>query len=166
MSCSSSQTAPPLSRSAGMPTERISVCFSGSVYPLCNGIPSDDSKPELCGGIWGFGIFDNGDQARIDAAKTFIKFACDDAKQGIESVGLTGFFPVRASQGDVYKKVTTAQSAWQTTLSLCLIWATTTTSLRTGQNSATTGLICFRKLWSRELPLKQLLTTLYLPDNA
>ena len=29
------------------------------------------------GGIWGFGIFDNGDAARIEAAKKFIKFMCD-----------------------------------------------------------------------------------------
>ena len=28
----------------------------------------------LCGGIWGFGVFDNGDAAKIDAAKTFIKW--------------------------------------------------------------------------------------------
>jgi len=36
--------------------------------------PSDDGKTELCGGIWGFGVFDNGDQAKIDAAKAFIDF--------------------------------------------------------------------------------------------
>lgn len=50
----------------------------------------------------GFGVFDNGDQAKIDAAKTFIKWVCDDETQGVESVRLTGFFPVRASQGNVY----------------------------------------------------------------
>ena len=94
-------------------TSAVTFCWNASnesqyasqvqFTPYAMAFPSDDSKPELCGGIWGFGIFDNGDQARIDAAKTFIKFACDDAKQGIESVRLTGFFPVRASQGDVYK---------------------------------------------------------------
>lgn len=64
--------------------------------------PSDDGVPELCGGIWGFGLFDNGDDAKAAAAKEFIKFLCDDAEQGPESVRLTGFFPVRSSFGDVY----------------------------------------------------------------
>ena len=64
--------------------------------------PSDDGVPELCGGIWGFGIFDNGDANRAAAAKEFIKFVCDDSDQAVESVRMTGFFPVRASLGDVY----------------------------------------------------------------
>ena len=64
--------------------------------------PSDDGVPELCGGIWGFGLFDNGDDAKAAASKEFIKFLCDDAQQGPESVRLTGFFPVRSSFGDVY----------------------------------------------------------------
>lgn len=75
-----------------------SVAFTP--YPVA--FPSDDGKPELAGGIWGFGIFNNGDQAKVDAAKTFIKFICDDETQGIESVKATGFFPVRASYGNVY----------------------------------------------------------------
>ncbi len=70
--------------------------------PYALAFPSDDGVPELCGGIWGFGIFDNGDAARIEAAKTFIKFMCDDETQGPASVQATGFFPVRESQGDVY----------------------------------------------------------------
>ena len=65
--------------------------------------PTDDDKVELCGGIWGFGIFNNGDQARIDAAKKFVQFVCDDAVQGPESVKATGFFPVRTSFGNVYE---------------------------------------------------------------
>lgn len=69
-------------------------------YPVA--FPSEDGVPELCGGIWGFGIFDNGDAAKIDAAKAFIKFVCDDAEQGPKSVALTGFFPVRASFGNIY----------------------------------------------------------------
>ena len=64
--------------------------------------PSDDGVPELCGGIWGFGLFDNGDDAKAAAAKEFIKFVCDDAEQGPESVRLTGCSPVRDSFGDVY----------------------------------------------------------------
>lgn len=100
-------------------TSAVTFCWNASnesqyasqvqFTPYAMAFPSDDGKPELCGGIWGFGVFDNGDQARIDAAKTFIKFVCDDAKQGAESVRLTGFFPVRASQGDVYKDTEDAE---------------------------------------------------------
>ncbi len=43
----------------------------------CMNFPSQDGKPVLGGGIWGFGIFDNGDQAKIDAAKKFVKFFAD-----------------------------------------------------------------------------------------
>ncbi|MCI7325114.1 extracellular solute-binding protein [bacterium] len=70
--------------------------------PMPVAFPSDDGVPELCGGIWGFGIFDNGDANRAAAAKEFIKFVCDDSDQAVESVRMTGFFPVRASLGDVY----------------------------------------------------------------
>lgn len=69
-------------------------------YPVA--FPSDDGVPELCGGIWGFGIFDNGDANKIAAAKTFIEFLCDDEVQGVQSVVATGFFPVRASFGNPY----------------------------------------------------------------
>lgn len=61
--------------------------------------PSDDGKTELCGGIWGFGVFDNGDQAKIDASKTFIDFICNDADQVKESVKASTYFPVRAITG-------------------------------------------------------------------
>jgi len=70
-------------------------------YPVA--FPSEDGVPELEGGIWGFGIFDNGDAAKIEAAKTFIKFVCDDPVQGPASVATTGFFPVRASFGNIYE---------------------------------------------------------------
>ena len=70
--------------------------------PYAMAFPSDDAQPELCGGIWGFGIFNNGNEAKIEAAKTFIKFICDDEVQGVESVKATGFFPVKASYGNVY----------------------------------------------------------------
>ena len=32
--------------------------------------PSEDGNAKLCGGIWGFGVFDNKDEAKIKAAKT------------------------------------------------------------------------------------------------
>ena len=71
--------------------------------PFAMAFPSDDGVPELCGGIYGFGIFDHGDEAKIEAAKEFIRFVCDDAEQGPESVRLSGFFPVRDSFGNVYE---------------------------------------------------------------
>lgn len=64
--------------------------------------PSDDGKTELCGGIWGFGIFDNGDQAKIDAAKIFIDFICNDAGQVKESVKASTYFPVRPTLTGIY----------------------------------------------------------------
>lgn len=70
--------------------------------PFAMAFPSDDGVPELAGGIWGFGIFNNGDEAKIAAAKDFIRFMCDDKAQVKKSVYATGFFPVRSSVGDVY----------------------------------------------------------------
>ena len=70
-----------------------------TAFPMA--FPSDDGVPELDGGIWGFGIFDNGDQARIDAAKVFIDWVCN-GDQAASNVYNTTFFPVRSSLGDVY----------------------------------------------------------------
>lgn len=70
--------------------------------PVPMNFPSEDGKAELCGGIWGFGIFNKGDEAKVKAAKEFIKFIVQDKKQGPESVKATGFFPVHKSQGNVY----------------------------------------------------------------
>ncbi len=58
-------------------------------FPSPNG-----TDAQLCGGIWGFGIFDNGDAARIDAAKTFIKYFCD-SEATIDAVKAANFFAVR-----------------------------------------------------------------------
>ena len=83
-------------------SNKAAYASQAAFTPFAMAFPSDDGVPELCGGIWGFGIFDNGDDAKAAAAKEFIKFICDDAEQGPESVRLTGFFPVRDSFGDVY----------------------------------------------------------------
>ena len=53
-----------------------------------------DSEPKLQGGIWGFGIFDNGDDAKIAAAKEFIKYFCDSAAT-IDAVKAANYFAVR-----------------------------------------------------------------------
>ena len=62
--------------------------------------PSDDGKVELNGGMWGFGILDNGDAARIEASKQFIKFVCDSDITA-EAVKASSFFPARtAAEGN------------------------------------------------------------------
>ena len=81
-------------------SNKASLADDVKVFPMA--FPSDDGVPELQGGIWGFGLFDNGDDARAAAAKTFVKFVCDDPDQAAASVFASGFFPTRASLGDVY----------------------------------------------------------------
>lgn len=93
-------------------TACMSFCWNASNWatyasqtdftPFAMTFPSDDGQPELDGGIWGFGIVDKGDQAKIDAAKTFIDFVCNDESQAADSVYATGFFPARSSLGDIY----------------------------------------------------------------
>ncbi|MBO7251190.1 MAG: extracellular solute-binding protein [Oscillospiraceae bacterium] len=53
-----------------------------------------DSTPKLQGGIWGFGIFDNGDAAKIEAAKMFIRYFCDSAATA-DAVKAANYFAVR-----------------------------------------------------------------------
>ena len=64
--------------------------------------PSETGESKLQGGIWGFGIFDNGDAAKIEAAKTFIRFVCDDPVQVRKSVYMSGYFSVRSSVTGLY----------------------------------------------------------------
>lgn len=87
---------------AAMPTVHAEALAASGVETMPVAFPSEDGTPELCGGIWGFGIFDNGDAAKIEAAKTFISFVCDDEAQAPESVKISGYFPVKASLGNVY----------------------------------------------------------------
>jgi multiple sugar transport system substrate-binding protein len=56
--------------------------------------PSETGESQLCGGIWGFGIFDNGDDARIAAAKEFIKYMCD-SEATYDAVRAANYFAVR-----------------------------------------------------------------------
>ncbi len=58
--------------------------------------PSETGVSELCGGIWGFGIFDNGDEGRINAAKEFIKYMCD-SEHTADAVVAANYFAVRDS---------------------------------------------------------------------
>ena len=62
------------------------------VLPMA--FPSD-STPSLQGGIWGFGVFNNGDDAKIEAAKTFIKFMTESDEQYFKAVAASTFAPCR-----------------------------------------------------------------------
>ena len=71
--------------------------------PFAMAVPPDDGKPELeMAGPYGFGVFNNKDEAKIEAAKKFVQFVCDDQTVGVEAVKATGFFPVHSDWGDVY----------------------------------------------------------------
>ena len=57
--------------------------------------PSENGTDTLLqGGIWGFGIFDNGDAGRIAAAKEFIKYFCD-SEHTADAVKAANYFAVR-----------------------------------------------------------------------
>ena len=58
--------------------------------------PSQDGVAALQGGIWGFGVFNNGDDAKIEAAKTFIKYMCD-SEHTVEAVRASNFFAARSA---------------------------------------------------------------------
>ena len=58
--------------------------------------PTATGDPKLQGGIWGFGIFDNGNAEKIEAAKTFVKYMTD-SKHTIDAVKTATFFPVRSA---------------------------------------------------------------------
>jgi len=72
--------------------------------------PTDKGDPQLCGGIWGFGIFDNGDENKVKAAKAFIRFMANDPEQAKLSVQTTGFFPVHEKLTGVYDGTDNAET--------------------------------------------------------
>ena len=58
--------------------------------------PSETGESRLEGDVWGFGVFDNGDQEKIDAAKLLIRYFADG--QGTSAaVKAAGCVPVRAA---------------------------------------------------------------------
>ncbi len=76
---------------AGLTNDGDEIVFMS--FPSENG---DDAK--LQGGIWGFGIFDNGDAAKIEAAKTFIQYFCDGDGTA-DAVKAAQYFAVRDNAG-------------------------------------------------------------------
>jgi multiple sugar transport system substrate-binding protein len=67
------------------------------VFPMA--FPAEDGVPSLQGGIWGFGVFDNKDEARAEAAKTFIRFLTENDEVYAKVVEATNFQPVRDVEG-------------------------------------------------------------------
>ena len=61
--------------------------------------PSETGESKLQGGIWGFGIFDNGDAARAAAAKEFIKYFAD-GEGTAKAISAASYFAVRDTAGD------------------------------------------------------------------
>ena len=70
------------------------------VFPIA--FPTDEDIPQLQGGIWGFGIFDNGSEERIEAAKTFIRYITENNAQYTRAVQTSSYWPVR-DIGNIYE---------------------------------------------------------------
>ncbi len=71
--------------------------MSFDAFPMA--FPTDSGDPSLQGGIWGFGIFDNGDEARIEAAKEFIRYMTEDGTEYKRAVQTSTYWPVRDVEG-------------------------------------------------------------------
>lgn len=63
---------------------------------VCMNFPSPDGTPVLQGGIWGLGIFNNGDQGKIEAAKQFVKYFCD-SEHAADAAKISNFFSARSA---------------------------------------------------------------------
>ena len=70
------------------------------VFPVA--FPTSGSAPKLQGGIWGFGIFDNGNSERIEAAKTFIRYITENDVPYTRAVRTSSYWPVR-DMGNIYE---------------------------------------------------------------
>lgn len=70
------------------------------VFPMT--FPVSDGEPKLQGGIWGFGVFDNGDEGRIEAAKTFIRYMTENDSVYKRAVLTSSFWPVR-EMAEIYE---------------------------------------------------------------
>ncbi len=71
--------------------------MSFDAFPMA--FPTDSGAPQLQGGIWGFGIFDNGDEAHIEAAKEFIRYMTEDETEYKRAVQTSTYWPVRDVEG-------------------------------------------------------------------
>lgn len=70
------------------------------VFPIA--FPTNEDTPKLQGGIWGFGVFDNGSEERIEASKTFIRYITENDAPYIRAVRASSYWPVREME-DIYE---------------------------------------------------------------
>ena len=75
--------------------QKTSTTNSGDEIMFLSFPAPQGTDAQLQGGVWGFGIFDNGDDARIEAARAFIRYVCD-SEATAQAVSTSGYFPVRA----------------------------------------------------------------------
>lgn len=88
--------------SSAQPGTQAKLLEASKVEYLEVPFPSEDGVPELEYLVNGFAIFNNGDDAKIEASKKFIQFIADDKEWGPKNVVRTGAFPVRTSFGELY----------------------------------------------------------------
>ncbi len=69
------------------------------IFPMA--FPTEGAEPVLQGGIWGFGVFDNGDATKVEAAKTLISFMAMEDEPYKRAVLASTNWPVR-DIGDIY----------------------------------------------------------------
>ena len=70
---------------------------SFEIFPMA--FPTNSGEPRLQGGIWGFGVFDHGDEARLEAAKAFIRYMTEEDAQYKKAVQISTYWPVRDMEG-------------------------------------------------------------------
>lgn len=63
------------------------------VFPMA--FPTDQEASRLEGGIWGLGVFDNGDEKKIGAAKSFIRYLTENDAVYTKAVLTSSYWPVR-----------------------------------------------------------------------
>lgn len=72
--------------------------------------PSPSGLSKLSSGIWGFGIFDNVDENKIAASKTFVSFISNFESVVDKAVKITGGLPVHKNLVDVYTSTPSEES--------------------------------------------------------
>ena len=70
------------------------------VFPIA--FPTNEGTPELQCGIWGFGIFDNDSDERIEASKTFIRYITENDPAYARAVRTSSYWPVWDME-DIYE---------------------------------------------------------------
>ncbi len=70
------------------------------VFPIA--FPCNGNVPKLQGGIWGFGIFNSGNDERIEAAKTFIRYITENDGSYTRAVRTSSYWPAR-DMGNIYE---------------------------------------------------------------